>query len=690
MKIKRITLYNFGSYEGLNVIDTSTSDGANIILFGGENGAGKTTLFSSIGLCLYGYRSMGYTSFCSKYNKEITKYLNNKAKLNNDGNCYVELTVDLEHNQYLETYQIRRSWKIDKDVKEDFHVTKNGLALNKEQIADFEKYILALIPTSLFDLYFFDGEKIKEFLADNGSGKLKEAFLTLYGYDTFEIMESNFHRLVSNSKNEDVEYNKYSILKNEVDELTERIENTKAQININNDRLKDLELELSILDKEFERSGNVTEQEWQEKNNELRLEEKKRDEINSQVKKWANDVIPFLILRNNLISVKKRIINENQIDQSDSFISFLDSNEVKEYLSKVENGNDLLNGLSKLAKDKKSRLGNKTLNLSYEQAANVVSTIEQTLSFDKEEIILLKGKLDKSLKKSARIHKELDKLTADNSDSFISKKNDLLNEKMLLINQNMDLSIKLSELNKEYEEILPELQNCKKVLEKNIKGKSIEDISMRSILMLDQLKKTLYKNQIEKLRKNIKINIKNMMNKDDLISDVEIDDDFNIRIFQNKEISVKELKKLIDNEEFITNNILLEKNISKLKKICEKGDGPELTNVSIEINFDRLSAGEKQMFVMILYLSLVQLSNINVPFVIDTPFARIDKKHRSKVSEYFFKCLNGQIFILSTNREIDTDNIRIIRDNISKVYTLENIKNSKTNIIENEYFGENI
>ena len=49
MKINRIMLYNFNSYEGLNEFDFTSKDrNKNIILIGGKNGAGKTSLFTAI------------------------------------------------------------------------------------------------------------------------------------------------------------------------------------------------------------------------------------------------------------------------------------------------------------------------------------------------------------------------------------------------------------------------------------------------------------------------------------------------------------------------------------------------------------------------------------------------------------------------------------------------------------------
>lgn len=49
MKINKIILYNFNSFEGMNEFDfSSTGDQKNIILIGGKNGAGKTSLFNAI------------------------------------------------------------------------------------------------------------------------------------------------------------------------------------------------------------------------------------------------------------------------------------------------------------------------------------------------------------------------------------------------------------------------------------------------------------------------------------------------------------------------------------------------------------------------------------------------------------------------------------------------------------------
>ena len=81
---------------------------------------------------------------------------------------------------------------------------------------------------------------------------------------------------------------------------------------------------------------------------------------------------------------------------------------------------------------------------------------------------------------------------------------------------------------------------------------------------------------------------------------------------------------------------------------------------------------------------------IDVPYIIDTPFARIDKEHRGKILEQFFKQLNGQVIILSTDEEIVGDYCNVISDIVSNTFVLNHTINGNTEILSDTYFGGSI
>ena len=140
------------------------------------------------------------------------------------------------------------------------------------------------------------------------------------------------------------------------------------------------------------------------------------------------------------------------------------------------------------------------------------------------------------------------------------------------------------------------------------------------------------------------------------------------------EVSMQELQRLAHTDK-----------ISEIITYC-KAQRKSPIMLPVEIDKTSLSNGEKQIFIMALYHSLVQLCNYEIPFVIDTPFARIDTEHRRNISLHFFCELKGQVFILSTNEEIDSDHIAIMKDHIATTYMLENSGSQKTDVLTGSYF----
>lgn len=84
--------------------------------------------------------------------------------------------------------------------------------------------------------------------------------------------------------------------------------------------------------------------------------------------------------------------------------------------------------------------------------------------------------------------------------------------------------------------------------------------------------------------------------------------------------------------------------------------------------------------------ALMRQSKNELPFIIDTPFARIDTEHRANITKLLFKELNGQLFVLSTNEELRHEHVQALDEQIAKVYMLEYGEDKRTSIIEGSYF----
>lgn len=216
MKIEKIKVCNIGPYININSFDFDVNDKTKrMVLIGGKNGAGKTTLFNAIKICLYGCVAFGFGSNNATYFDEVRKIINASEKLKKIGQASVEIKLLFDDGKYNNEYTFNRSWKVSgKRISEEFVLLKNGIALSETEKSDFESFLLQLLPPNLFKFYFFDGEKISDFVFNsNKNSDFKEAFLKLCNLDTMEIICDNFRRISRTKSNDGVdiseEYNKW-------------------------------------------------------------------------------------------------------------------------------------------------------------------------------------------------------------------------------------------------------------------------------------------------------------------------------------------------------------------------------------------------------------------------------------------------------------------------------------------------
>ncbi len=700
MKIQRIKLQNIGPYVNENLLDFSVDDlSKRMVLIGGKNGAGKTTLFKAIKICLYGCIAYGYEAINAKYYAEVEKIINANEKLKKVGEAEVAIDLLLDDGMYNNTYTFVRHWKITgKQIVETFEAYKEGHPLSITEKADFENYILHLLPPNLFRFYFFDGEKLGDFVFNgHKDSDFKEAFLKLCNLDTMEIIRENFRR-ISRGKANDItnfsqEYDNRLIDDNMA---TTRVQTAEEEYRSVEDTIVAIDEELALLEKNYAKGGGISKKEWKAMQEQISREEDRRDEKRKWLKEIANNVLPFIILLPQLEILKEQIALEHKAQIDANVKSTIDTPEITTIITQVLKTSNI-----ELAEDitqkiiseigvyaSKSDKITPILNLSDLDRFELNSKINSLLAFDITRIKKATDDIDASLKCVERIHKKMKRSSIENYDEYLQKKIELNEQKAKLTQQLLELDKELQKLRADKAIMTARLSKAKADFESILKKQSINDISARALLAFNELQQRLYTKSIATVESGFKVFFKDLINKSDLIDGVHIDNSLNVLPYKYKRFQATEIKKSLSTNgaEYIIAQI----GLYAYELLQQKLDAGETEfDLPVEIK-QQLSAGEKQIFVMALYQALSQLNKINVPYIIDTPFARIDSEHRGNILEYFFKQLKGQIIILSTDEEIVSSHMDTIADILSNKFILQHTQDGNTKIIANTYFGETL
>lgn len=268
MKINKIVLYNFNSYEGLNEFDfTSDDSNKNIILIGGKNGAGKTSLFTAIKIALYGPLSFGYVGVNPKYIAKIKDCINSKAFQQDVVESRVQISVSLMVEREVKEYEITREWDYTKQkLEEKYYVKTEGHLLDEQELSYFQNYLQGMIPPDLFEFFLFDGEEVGSiFSTSTYNSYVKNAIYTLCGLDIFEIIRKYTNGYAGKAEGTDEEaiHAQYEELRKNAEELETSYAELEAQIATDKDELEKVETELIEVETAFKNAGGITEVERQ-------------------------------------------------------------------------------------------------------------------------------------------------------------------------------------------------------------------------------------------------------------------------------------------------------------------------------------------------------------------------------------------------------------------------------------------
>lgn len=698
MKIKQLKLNNIGSFAGEYSFTFQTDNPyKQIVIIGGRNGAGKTTLFESIRICLYGYKLYGYRQNSSTYTNKIKSLINDKSKNTSMATAGVAIEILIEDGYANNIFEINREWTLKGNtLKENLRIYKNGNLLATEQMQDFDNYLMQTIPPALFNFHFFDGEKVSNFVFDRANSQaFRKAFLQICGLDTFDLIEEQLQQNIrtQNGDSQNLAQKDYETVK---EKLVEAKESYIAAVKKNQEiqtKIDDIQDQIAILDENMKKYGGVDGDNWKLYEKRIQEEESKRDELRNILRSAANDVIPFIILKNKLESLKLQLTAEDKLKRNRLFKEKISDHQLKEKVQqelKTELGffsseiyDKIMLAIYRIFQEDTHGGEKEFLKISENDSMDLLATIHHYQNYDIRKLIDAEKALEESLERTKKLRIQMDSKEVIDSNNWLSHKNELLIK--------LDTARRQSILEND---VLTQteitLQTAEKAYQKEseryramLKEKSVSDMAARSLLAFSELKQNLYAKYISKVEEAFSRNFHNLISKADLIDGIYINSAFEVVAYKMQDVDVayvfREIKEY--GEEYVFTRI--GERAYKIIKDSKLSDGEISVPIKVEQHF---SAGEYQIFVMALYQSLTEIRTSELPFVIDTPLARIDSEHRRNILDHFFSQLPGQVIILSTDEEISNEEISILTHKISDVYLIEHEEDGTTSINKGKYF----
>ena len=641
MIISSLTLENFRVFKGKHRIDLETKKDLPIVLFGGLNGAGKTTILTAVKLVLFGKASLKGSITSTIYNNYLEDQINKGAGDLNSASVSIEFDYSKLGKHYR--YLIERSWSINNNkLKESLLIHENDKALSELNLSQAQSFIFDLIPLGVADLFFFDGEKIKEMADDEDGHILIDALKKLVGVDLIEKAAFDTGVVIRKNKKAGSSNEERAIIERLEAELISAEEEIELKTSDYGNSHLPYEAELEAKLKKSKQKLNESGGAWSKSRDELITEQ---GSITARKKELETKIIE--LMRGDIIFCAAPSFMKNLISQLNKDLSVSKSHDFNDRLDrKLSNLNTKDKALSSLVDQlKDNNIADARHQISSFQFSEAEKSANGSLESKKALLELiaqyddLESKLDDLGLNISRAPDEAELKSIFTEINAIELEIEKAsNRKMEIkreIRELLNIAIKLTyDLDKVYSRLQSEESSVK-----------VDNVGNKVIEAMEKLSKTLIKDKI-----------------------TELELEFN-KVFQR-------LTRKAD----MTHQVKINQENFKIELIDKLGN---------TVNKKRISSGEKQIYAFSMLESLGKVSGRNLPFIVDTPLGRLDSNHRTRLIENFFPKIGEQVIVLSTDTEVDEDFYDALMPHISKSYEIIYNESEGSSNVDSGYFWSN-
>ena len=641
MILDHVRLENYGAYGGIQEAELSPAEGKPVLLFGGLNGGGKTTMLDALLLALYGSKAKVSNRGRMAYLDYLSDSIHRGADRSEGASIRLRFRRMVEGQTHY--FELHRSWREGiRGIEESLRVERDG---QPDDIftEHWDEVVEAYLPVSISNLFFFDGEQIKE-LAEgaNAAAILGSAIRSLLGLDLVDRLEGDLKTLERRKKAEGMDKEaarQLERLRHEFHELETQLENLSLERGSLTNEAGRLAKDVEEKETAFKAEGGELFLKRKELEHDLAQLKSQKAEAEGGLRELAAGPLPLRLVEDALGEVEQQVRLETGIRQNRALVDAL-----------ADRDDVVLNKLKAASLD-----------------AGLLTHIQKTLDEDRHERALSAKQeliLDADPDLAVQIQHLRTRVLPQATDSMEEaiERVGILEEKIARIESELDRVPEADTIAQFQRELdVAQMAHSAKIAELDAHEIRIEALKRRREDLLRQMDRFGEQEQSAQIAEDDRLRI--------------LDHSKRVRKTLGN-FRTKVIQRHVNNME----TLMLE----SFRELLRKTDlvhglriDPESFTVSLEdkrgqeLPFDRLSAGERQLLATAMLWGLARASGRPIPTVIDTPLGRLDSSHRNHLVERYFPRASHQVILLSTDEEIVGSYHRKLEPFVARQYMLD-------------------
>ncbi|MDJ0724099.1 MAG: AAA family ATPase [Prochloraceae cyanobacterium] len=627
MKLVSLKLCNFRQFYGKTPEIYFANDRLNTTIIHGNNGSGKTTLLNAFTWVLYETFTAAFSS------PELL--VNKRAIEENDFGvsveCWVEIIFDREHKRY----QVKRKCYACRDRNDRIQYSKSQLFMLiagddgrwYHPLQQPEEIINRILPASLHQYFFFDGERIDRFFRDGKKTNIAEDTKELLGVKVLDRSLEHLKKAKRSLEEElkiigDVTIKKHLQQQKKLEQELENLQQEKDKIIQESEDYQKIKQEIAA--RLLELSGA---EELQLLKQQLSEQEKSDRKILLEGKRQ---------LKQSISSFGQTILLANAIAKFDNIVrelrnkGELSSGIKQEFVAKLLTeetcicGNSILQGTENYERVKKllDRAGNAEIEETAIRIETQVKAIEKQSSQFWQRVDRDRAKINRSRTEIARIENQLDEIDRKLR-NYPSEDIQKLQQKLDEIEANIrEITLKLGAIGQKKANITAKLQAISKEINKHQIKQEKQALARKRIKITGEAIERLIEVR-SRLERQFRISLEQKVK--EIFSTISFTP-YIPRLSENYELT------LVENTSGIA-----------LPVAASTGENQILSLSFIGGIIDRVREWSEQN-------TLMGPDSSKFPIVMDSPFGSLDEIYRTQVAKAIPQLAN-QLIVLVTNTQ---------------------------------------